>query len=82
MLVDEKKGNSDQQCELVRPTESKEKLVVVLNDPLSLKVQIEPNSVPKSELELKLQPTKTTEAAPCLASQITEDESSEHNIDA
>jgi len=68
LLVEEKKGNTDQQCEIVRPLESKEKLVVVLNDPLSLKVQIESNVVPKSELELKLQPIKTADAASCLAS--------------
>ena len=68
VLMEEKKGVVDQTCELVRPTESKEKLVVVLNETLSLKMQIEPKNSPKSELDLKLNPTDISEAAPCLTS--------------
>ena len=56
----------------MRPSEPKEKLVVVLNEPVSLKVQKESPSKQEAELELKLLPTQTEEDT---ASRLTEEAS-------
>lgn len=42
----------------MQTNEPKEKLVVVLNEPLNLKVQMEAAVEPEAELELKLLPTE------------------------
>jgi hypothetical protein len=68
----------------LQTNEPKEKLVVVLNEPLNLKVQLEAALERDGELELKLLPTDTAEANEVtgIASQITEEGSEQSHLDA
>ena len=68
----------------MQTNEPKEKLVVVLNEPLNFKVQMEAAIEPVAELELKLVRTEHAESDEVTgpASQITEEGSEQGHLDA